>query len=89
MAKPFKLKSYKQLPVIKTTELRKIFEHFGFTQTEENHKHIKFTKGEIEQILIKGNKDINPNLLKKIINQLATKLKISEEEIIKRIMKKK
>jgi len=88
MAKPRNIKG--KLPGFNTTEVKRVFNKLGFKSDESNHKHIKLidSKGR-EIILIKGNKDINPYLLKQIIKEVAEKLDITKEEVIEKFLKYK
>ena len=88
MAKPINYNG--KLPGFNTTEVKRVFEKLGFKSDESNHKHIKLidSKGK-EVILIKGNKDINPYLLKQIIKEVSEKLEITKEEVIEKFIKYK
>lgn len=87
MAKP---KIGNKLPVIKTRQLENIYKGLGFCSDEKKHSHIIFTnpKGK-KAVLIKGNKDINPRLLKTIIKEISQKTGKSEKEITEFIMNHK
>ena len=88
MAKPINPKA--KLPGFNTTEVKRVFNKLGFKHSEGNQKHIKYvdSKGR-EVILIKGNKDINPYLLKQIIKEVSEKLGITKEELIEKFIKYK
>ncbi len=76
----------KKLPVMKTEEFERHLKKNGFEPDGDKHTHIQYIneKG-IKITVIKGRKDIHPNLLKIIIKEMATKMKITEQEVIEKL----
>ncbi len=87
MPKP---KTVNRLPVLKTKELERVYKRLGFKCDEQRHAHIIFKNPKGKKVVLKkGNKDIDPRLLLKIIEEIAQKTGKTKEEIIDFIMNNK
>jgi len=79
-----------KLPVLKIKEFESALTRNGFKADEDNHHHIQYVNKEgIKVTVMKGRNDIHPLLLRTIIREISTKMKIPETEVIEKLFEVK
>jgi len=91
MAKPIgKINGFKKMPILTNKQINRVLNKLGFKESKSHSKHLVFTDGKGHRIPVcKNGKDINPALLKTMIEEISTATNKSVDEIIKFILENK
>ena len=69
------------MPVLKPREVVRVLSHLGFAEVRQrgSHKQFRHSDGRVTTVPFHGGRDISPNLLRKIIEDL----RLTPEEFVK------